>query len=123
MQQAGWRGLDGRVIAAGVRAVRDLMPSTNDLLEAAIGPGAGRCCYEVGRRAARADSQAYPGARAPATISTSRRSPAAQLAAAGVRTVHDLGMCTICVHRSCSTRIAAMRGCHRTSGGCLAWLT
>ena len=41
---AGWRGLEGGVIAAGVRAVRDLAGDESAELGAAIGPGAGPCC-------------------------------------------------------------------------------
>ncbi len=115
---AGWRGLDEGVIAAGVRAVRDLMPDERSL-EAAIGPGAGRCCYEVGEEL-HARFAAYPGARAGDNLDL-KAIAAAQLAAAGVRTVHDLGMCTICApelfysHR----RDAGVTG--RQAG--LAWLT
>src|ERR1019366_5192717 len=43
---AGWRGLAEGVLDEGVGAVREL--AHYGPLEAAIGPGAGRCCYEVG---------------------------------------------------------------------------
>ena len=46
---AGWRGLDAGVIANGVGAMRALVGDAQ--LTAAIGPAAGACCYEVGRRA------------------------------------------------------------------------
>src|SRR4051794_40432145 len=46
MLHAGWRGLAGGVLEEGVRAVRELGESGP--LAAAIGPGAGPCCYEVG---------------------------------------------------------------------------
>jgi YfiH family protein len=42
----GWRGLLAGVVAAGVRALGD------DALVAAIGPGIGPCCYEVGEEVA-----------------------------------------------------------------------
>ena len=70
---AGWRGLEGGVIAAGVRAVRDLVGDDGAELGAAIGPGAGPCCYEVGPEvhARFADYER----RDAATTSISRRSP------------------------------------------------
>jgi hypothetical protein len=43
---AGWRGLLAGIVAAGVRALR-----TRELV-AAIGPGIGPCCYEVGEEVA-----------------------------------------------------------------------
>jgi len=46
MVHAGWRGLAAGVIEAGVRAVSEL--GAEGSLHAAIGPGAGPCCYEVG---------------------------------------------------------------------------
>src|SRR4029078_2432624 len=39
---AGWRGLLEGIVAAGVQALGD------GTLTAAIGPGIGPCCYEVG---------------------------------------------------------------------------
>jgi polyphenol oxidase len=46
MVHAGWRGLADGVLEEGVRAVRAL--GGDGPLHAAIGPGAGGCCYEVG---------------------------------------------------------------------------
>jgi purine-nucleoside/S-methyl-5'-thioadenosine phosphorylase / adenosine deaminase len=46
MLHAGWRGLAEGVIEEGVRAVREL--ASGSVVRAAIGPGAGGCCYEVG---------------------------------------------------------------------------
>ena len=45
MVHAGWRGLREGVIAAGVEALR--AAGSDGTLSAAIGPGAGPCCYEV----------------------------------------------------------------------------
>ena len=42
----GWRGLAAGIVAAGVAAVRGL--GDGGELWAAVGPGAGPCCYEVG---------------------------------------------------------------------------
>jgi YfiH family protein len=90
---AGWRGLAGGVLQSGVRALRELaLPNTP--VVAAIGPGAGPCCYEVGPEvhAAFAD---VPGARRGDNLDlvTIAR---VRLAAAGVGEVHAVGLCTIC---------------------------
>jgi copper oxidase (laccase) domain-containing protein len=86
----GWRGLAGGVIAGGVKALRDL--GVEGPLEAAIGPGAGGCCYEVGVEvhAALAGYDANDGDRISlAAVAT------AQLNAAAVAST-DTGICTIC---------------------------
>ena len=77
---AGWRGLHGGILAAGVRALRDLGATD---VAAAIGPGDRRLLLRGRRRAAR-------GVRHDASRrSTCPASPPAQLAAAGVGDVHD----------------------------------
>jgi hypothetical protein len=116
---AGWRGLEGGVIAAGVRAVAQLSGAAPERLGAAIGPGAGRCCYEVGPEV-HARFAGYEQARDGDNLDL-RAIAAAQLGAAGVGAVHDLGLCTMCApglffsHR----RDAGITG--RQAG--LAWLT
>src|SRR5205807_8035757 len=42
---AGWRGLAAGIVDEGVRAVREL--GSAGPVQAAVGPGAGACCYEV----------------------------------------------------------------------------
>jgi copper oxidase (laccase) domain-containing protein len=96
MLHGGWRGLAGGVVAAGVRALREL--DTGGPVEAAIGPGAGACCYEVGDEVRRAFA-AEPEALAEAAGGTRLDLAAvarARLAAEGVEAVHDVGLCTIC---------------------------
>ncbi len=93
MVHAGWRGLADSVIGEGVRAVREL--GDGGLLGAAIGPGAGSCCYcvgdEVHARFARFGSAARNG------VNLDLKAIArAQLLEAGVTDVHDAGLCTIC---------------------------
>jgi YfiH family protein len=95
MLHAGWRGLAGGVLEAGVTAVREL--GAEGPLEAAIGPGAGPCCYEVGDEV----RTAFAGMDPPGAFMRGRnldlkRIARAQLAAAGVERVHDVGLCTIC---------------------------
>jgi polyphenol oxidase len=93
MVHAGWRGLAAGALGAGVAAVRELA-GAGAALAAAIGPGAGRCCYEVGPEvhAAFADRpEAHAGSRL--DLAGIARG---QLARAGVEEIHDLGLCTIC---------------------------
>lgn len=90
---AGWRGLASGVLEEGVRALREC--GEGGTLQAAIGPGIGACCYEVGEEVQRAFA-AYG-----ATVwrgrnldleAVARR----QLERAGVGVVHTLGLCTSC---------------------------
>lgn len=117
---AGWRGLAEGIIRYGVEAVRKLAGEPQSLV-AAIGPGAGVCCYEVGEEV----HQRFGSYRALA-----RRGPnldmkaiaTEQLAGAGVSAVHDADLCTICSPRS-------LFFSHRRDGGItgrqagLIWLT
>lgn len=50
MLHGGWRPLAGGIVAEGVRALRALGATD---VQAAIGPGAGVCCFEAGRRSTR----------------------------------------------------------------------
>jgi YfiH family protein len=80
---AGWRGLAGGVLEAGIQAVGD------GPIAAAIGPGIGPCCYEVGddvRRAFGTDG---------ATLDLKAQARA-RLEAAGIEEIHDCGLCTSC---------------------------
>jgi hypothetical protein len=91
MLHAGWRGLAADVIAEGVAAVRELGGAGR--LEAAIGPGAGPCCYEVGEEVV----SAFPNAPVVGErLIDLKAIAAAKLRAAGVDLVHDVGLCTIC---------------------------
>ena len=89
---AGWRGLDAGVIAGAVAALREL---GGGVLNAAIGPGAGVCCYEVGddlHRRFRAHCQDFHHGRNLDLKAIAR----VQLMEAGVARIHDTGICTIC---------------------------
>lgn len=89
----GWRGLAEGILAEGVVALREL--GAEGPLQAAIGPGVGPCCYEVGQEvhAAFAEhaGEARDGRRIDLKLIARR-----QLHAAGVTTVHDAGLCTMC---------------------------
>jgi polyphenol oxidase len=83
----GWRGLAAGIVAAGARAV--------DATAAAIGPGIGRCCYEVGEQVLEAFADLGEGiadGRMLDLAEVTRRS----LAAAGVEQVESAGICTSC---------------------------
>jgi YfiH family protein len=81
---AGWRGLSDGVLEAGVAAVGGGGP-----VAAAIGPGIGPCCYEVGDdvRAVFGTSERTLDLKAVAR---------ARLEDAGVTEIHDCGLCTAC---------------------------
>ena len=57
---AGWRGLSAGVIEAGLDAIRVAAPASR--VVAAIGPAAGRCCYEVDEPVRGALALRYPDA-------------------------------------------------------------
>lgn len=119
MLHAGWRGLAAGVIEEGVRAVRELGGSGS--LAAAIGPGAGRCCYQVGPDVHEAFAGHVDYARNGRNLDL-KAIAVTQLRRAGIQDVHDLGLCTICAERS-------LLFSHRADGGVtgrqagIAWLT
>jgi YfiH family protein len=86
---AGWRGLEAGIVEAGVQAV-------GGEAVAAVGPGAGPCCYEVGadvaeRLQARFGADVVREGRADLWLCARRA-----LEAAGASTVAVAGECTIC---------------------------
>lgn len=86
MVHAGWRGLAGGIVAAAAEAV--------GATRAAIGPGIGPCCYEVGEEvlAAFADLGDVAEERMLDLPGVARR----LLAQAGVEQVEAAGLCTSC---------------------------
>ncbi|HUL75756.1 MAG TPA: peptidoglycan editing factor PgeF [Vicinamibacteria bacterium] len=98
---AGWRGTRAGVAARAVEALVVRGSEAKDLV-AAIGPGIGPCCYEVGRevRAAFGASSAEdfrPGPNGRPYLDL-RAANARQLLRAGVRAeaVHHVEQCTRC---------------------------
>lgn len=90
---AGWRGLAAGVLAEGVTALREL--GARGPVAAAIGPGAGVCCYETGPEVHTAFARHGTAVRAGDHVdlkAVARR----ELKSAGVGEVHDVGLCTIC---------------------------
>jgi YfiH family protein len=119
MLHAGWKGLQTRVIAAGVAALR--AAGARGPLSAAVGPGAGPCCYEVGEEVHRAfaDRPAHVHRGANLDLPAIARH---DLEAAGVQAVHDIGLCTMC---SEATLFFSHRRDHGVTGrqAGIAWLT
>ncbi|HKO38223.1 MAG TPA: polyphenol oxidase family protein [Solirubrobacterales bacterium] len=84
---AGWRGLAGGILAAGAEAVA--------ATRAAIGPGIGPCCYEVGGEVAAAFASLGEGVAEGRMIDlpeAARR----LLARAGVEEIESAALCTSC---------------------------
>ena len=125
MLHAGWRGLAAGVVGEGVRTVRQLDGSTRHTaaapLMAAIGPGAGGCCYEVGEEV----HEAFAGQ--PAEVHRGRKLDLKAIARhelheAGVAEVHDVGLCTICGAGSLFYSHRRDRGVTGRQAG-VAWLS
>ena len=93
MLHAGWRGLAGGILAEGVVALREL--GADGPLHAAIGPGAGPCCYEVGEEIHATFADQGLDIRNGRNLDL-KAIARAQLERAGVEVVHDVGLCTIC---------------------------
>lgn len=114
---AGWRGLSGGVVAAGIEAIRTL---GSEPTAAVIGPGARGCCYEVGDETIDLFSD-YPSAfTAPRKLDLAAVAKE-QLASAGIGNVYDCGICTIC---SASDEFFSYRRDHGQTGRMLGavWL-
>ncbi|HSC20582.1 MAG TPA: peptidoglycan editing factor PgeF [Solirubrobacterales bacterium] len=86
MVHAGWRGLAGGIVGLAAEAV--------EATSAAIGPGIGPCCYEVGEEVldAFADLDGIATGRMLDLPEVARR----RLAEAGVERVESAGLCTSC---------------------------
>ena len=90
---AGWRGLASGIVEEGVRAVRELAGSRP--MTAAIGPGAGGCCYAVGEEVHGRFASYGEAVRRDGKLDL-KAIAREQLERAGVGVVHDAGLCTIC---------------------------
>jgi YfiH family protein len=88
MLHAGWRGLAGGILERGVATLRGL--GARGDVHAAIGPGAGACCYEAGE-----EVHASVG-HSVGRNDDLKAAAAERLRAAGVSEVQDVGICTIC---------------------------
>jgi YfiH family protein len=118
MLHAGWRGLAAGIVAEGVRAIREL--GVAGPLEAAIGPGAGGCCYEVGEEVHRAFTGYGDHVRRGRNLDL-KAVAREELLRAGVPAVHDVGLCTICSDETLFFSHRRDRGITGRQAG-LAWL-
>src|SRR4029077_2690046 len=87
MLHCGWRGLAAGIVATGAAAV--------GATDAAIGPGIGPCCYEVGPEVLAAFSHLGDGIAVDRMLDlpeVARR----LLLAAGVERIESAGLCTGC---------------------------
>jgi YfiH family protein len=90
---AGWRGIVRRIAHKTVDAMAIIWSSRPDDLHAAIGPGIGPCCFEVGPEVAVQFGQ--PAERARIDLPEAVR---LQLIEAGLRPerIYTAGLCTVC---------------------------
>lgn len=95
MVHAGWRGLVGGVLEAGLRALGDAAGGARGPVTAVIGPSAGPCCYEVGDEVHAALRPWGPDVRV-GDHADLWAAAAARLRAVGVERVLTAGECTIC---------------------------
>ena len=107
MLHCGWRGLAAGIVARGAEAV--------GATAAAIGPGIGPCCYEVGARSS-TSSRSLAGSLTGRMLRPARRSRRRLLVAAGVdthrvgRPLHELRAELFFSHRRDAGRPAARPG-------------
>jgi YfiH family protein len=87
MLHGGWRGLSAGIVGAGVDAVSGRA--------AAIGPGIGPCCYEVGEEVLAAFAPLGEGIVAGRMLDL-KAAARALLKRAGVTEIEDAGLCTSC---------------------------
>jgi YfiH family protein len=119
MLHCGWRGLAGGLIRAAVAAMRAPGSEDRPAFAAAVGPGIGQCCYEVGQEVLDAflgyDRFADGGLLNLGGIAE------AQLREAGVDHVEHVDYCTSC-HPELFFSHRRDNGVTGRQGG-IAWLT
>jgi polyphenol oxidase len=93
MLHGGWRGLAAGIVERGVSLL-------DGPVRAAIGPCARGCCYEVGEEV----HAHFPGHRVGERNLALEAIAAERLRTAGVTTIEDTGICTICDERYFSYR-------------------
>jgi hypothetical protein len=86
----GWRGLLAGIVAAGARALGD------GALAAAVGPGIGPCCYEVGEEVATPFRERFGDDVVRDSLLDLWTSAERALRAAGVERVDRFDRCTAC---------------------------
>lgn len=120
---AGWRGTLAGVLPRAVGALSEAAGVPPSSLSLALGPAAGRCCYEVGPEVIEAFASACgPGILARAAGARGGRATLdlveanrAQAESAGLRPerIHDSGICTVCRQDLCWSYRASGRAAGR----------
>jgi polyphenol oxidase len=111
MLHCGWRGLAGGIVERAVEMFEDTP-------EAAVGPGIGRCCYEVGEEVL--GQFAHLDGVADGRMLDLRAVAQRKLEAAGVTRVEHIDLCTSC-NRDLFFSHRRDNGVTGRQGG-LAWL-
>jgi copper oxidase (laccase) domain-containing protein len=93
MLHCGWRPLAGGIIASAVKKCSEHFGQTASIA-AAIGPGIGQCCYEVGQEVL--DAFAGLDGVADGRMLDLRAVAEQQLRAAGVERIEHVDHCTSC---------------------------
>jgi YfiH family protein len=111
MLHCGWRGLAAGIIARGVEKV--------GATDAAIGPGIGPCCYEVGEEVLERFSGLGPGAARGRMLDLAEVATRL-LQRAGVERIERSGLCTSCEEQLFFSHRRSAGRTGRQAG--LAWL-
>jgi polyphenol oxidase len=89
---AGWRGTAGRIAARAVEAMGQRFGTRAQDIHAAIGPGIGRCCYEVGAEVA---AQFGEQGRAHIDLAAANRRQLEEIGVTASR-IYASNLCTMC---------------------------
>jgi polyphenol oxidase len=93
---AGWRGTVAHIAGAAIQGMRARFGTEPTDMHAAIGPGIGECCYEVGPEVAGHFRPGEKAAKSHISLSEANRS---QLLKAGVtpERIYTSNLCTMCL--------------------------
>ncbi len=89
---AGWRGTVSGIARAALGRMREEFGTRPALVHAAIGPGIGKCCYEVGPEVA---VQFGATGRAKIDLAEANRRLLLEAGVPGAQ-IHAAGLCTMC---------------------------
>jgi YfiH family protein len=90
---AGWRGTAARIVPAAITAMQERFGSEAADMQAAIGPGIGACCYEVGPEVA---GQFGIEGRAHLDLAAANRRQVLETGLSPAR-IYTANLCTMCV--------------------------
>jgi polyphenol oxidase len=90
---AGWRGTAAGIATHAVQLMEEKFGSNPTQMEAAIGPGIGLCCFEVGPEVAREFGPWDSDSKTCLDLQAINR---VQLQAVGIQRIYESGLCTVC---------------------------